>query len=113
MTAHFNSFTPEAMSALRHQLDEKAQRRSEFISNSCKHTSTMLAGFRKHQNDAEAQRRERAAREADRRRQFMSRLRSRVHSLLDRFEMKRKERAEDLQEMNHEFRSASESFRAG
>ena len=113
MNAHFNSFTPEAMSAFRHRLDAGTQRRVEFINDSCKRTSDMLASFRKRQSDAEAQRKQRAAREAARRRQFATKLRSRVHTLLDRFETRRKERLEDLQEMNHEFRNASESFRAG
>jgi len=112
MNAHFNNFTPEAMRAFRHQLDEEVRQRLELINHRFEDTSSMLADFRKRQMDAEAQRRQRAAREADKRRQFMSKLRSRVHSLRGRFDQARKAMIGDLQQLNQELRDASESFRA-
>lgn len=113
MNAHFSNFTAEAMQAFRKSLNAGSHRRAEFVNNSCKHTSTLLAGFRKRHGDAEEQRRQHAARQAQDRRRFMSNLRSGVNQLLNRFEQHRQERAEDLQEMNREFRAASESFRDG
>ena len=71
----------------------------------------MLADFRKSQSDASSSPPAARRRQADARRSFMKNLRSGVHSLLDRFESRRKEMAEDLHELNREFRAASESFR--
>jgi len=110
MNRHFRSFTPEAMRAFGQELADGFQRRIEFLCHTRNHTLTMLADSRKDRAVTEVKRRERASREADARRLFMSTLKSGVHSLLGRFELSRKEMAEDLQGMAREFQAASDAF---
>jgi len=112
MQAHFSSFTPEAMRAFGQELAAGFKNRREFIEKTRDHTSTMLADFRRGHNEAAAQRRQGAARDADGRRVFMSELRSGVHALKNRFELGRREVASDLRQMAVELRAASESFRS-
>jgi hypothetical protein len=104
MQAHFSSFTPEAMRAIRNGFAALAERRREFLEGTRRYTSAMLADF-------EEQRRQRAARDADARRLFMSELRSGVHSLRNRFELARGEVALQRREMAGELRAAREAFR--
>ena len=110
MNAHFGNFTPEAMRAFAQELADSLQRRVEFLHHNRNHTFTLLADSRKDHASAEAKRREHASREADARRLFMSELKSGVHSLLGRFELSRKEMAEDLQSMAGEFQAACDAF---
>jgi hypothetical protein len=112
MNLRFNNFSPEAMRAFGQELADGLQRRAEFLHQTRNHTFTMLSDFRKEQAGAETKRRERASREADARRLFMSELKSGVHSLLGRFELSRKEVAEDLQGMAREFHAACDAFQA-
>ena len=111
MTAHFTSFTPEAMRAFGHQLAADARRRTELIEDTRNRTSAMLAGFRSQHREAEALRRQRAEREADGRLLVTSELKSGVHALLTRFELGRKEMAGDLREMARDLHAACEAFR--
>jgi hypothetical protein len=110
MNLHFNNFTPEAMRAFGQELADGLQRRVEFIHHTRNETFAALADSRKEHTSAEAKRRERASREADARRLFMSELKSGVHSLLGRFELSRKEMAEDFQGMARELHSACDAF---
>jgi len=110
MIGHFTNFTPEAMRAFGQELAEGLQRRAEFIHHTRNETFAALADSRREHTSAEAKRRERASREADARRLFMSELKSGVHSLLGRFELSRKEMAEDLQGMARELHSACDAF---
>lgn len=111
MNAHFSSFTPEAMRAFGEDLTADFQRRTEFLKNTRDNTFTMLAGFRRDHEETEKNRRQRAEREADALRLFMSELKSGVHALLGRFNLSRKEMAGDLQEMAGELRAACDAFR--
>lgn len=111
MNSHFNSFTPEAMRAFGEKLAEGARARIEFLQTTRDQTSTMLAGFRKDLREVEADRRQRAERDADSRRIFASELRASVHALRSRFDLNRKEMAGDLREMAHEYRAAADAFR--
>ncbi|MDD5309178.1 MAG: hypothetical protein PHU25_17840 [Deltaproteobacteria bacterium] len=111
MQTHFSSFTPEAMRAFGQELAAGFQSRREFLDKTRNHTVAMLANFRRVHREAESQRRQRAAREADERRLFMSELRSGVHALKNRFELGRHEMAADFRQMAGELRAASEAFR--
>jgi hypothetical protein len=110
MNRHFSSFTPEAMRAFGQELADGAQRRTEVLNDTRNRTVAMLAAFRTEHRDAEASRRQRAGRDADARRLFVSELRSGVHALMGRFDLSRKETAGDLQEMAHELRAARHAF---
>jgi hypothetical protein len=111
MSAHFSSFTADAMQAFGQEMAADFQRRAEFLKSTRDHTANMLANFRRDHQEAAARRREGAERDADGRRLFMSEMRSGVHALLGRFELSRKEMAADLQEMAGELRAASDAFR--
>jgi hypothetical protein len=111
MNGHFASYTPETMKALGQEFAAKLKDRIEFISGARNQTVDLLVKSRKHHQEAESSRRQRAGEEADSRHVFMSELRSGVHALLGRFELSRKERASDLKKMSGEFWSASETFR--
>ncbi|HUU01261.1 MAG TPA: hypothetical protein VM425_07485 [Myxococcota bacterium] len=100
MNAHFSSFTSEAMRAFREGLAADFQRRAEFIHNLRKHT--MLEGFRH-------DRRRRVKSEADARGLFVSELKSGVHSLLNRFELGRREMAREFQAARDAWRNRTGS----
>lgn len=112
MQAHFSSFTPEAMRAFGQELVADFQRRREFLDNTRHHTTAFLADFRRAHQEAESQRRQRAGREVDARRLFMSELRSGVHALRNRFELTRRETTADIRQMASELRAASGAFRS-
>jgi hypothetical protein len=111
--SHFSNFTPEAMRALGQAFAAGAQKRMEFVEQIRSATFTLLADSRQQLEEAEADRRQRAAGEADSRRLFVSELRSEVHALRNRFELARRDMAADLQQMGAEVRAAREAFRAG
>jgi len=112
MHVHFSSFTPEAMRALWQESAAGFQQRREFLDKTRHDTAAMLADFRREHEEAEAQRRQRAGQDADRRRLFISELRSEVHVLQKRFELARREVAADFQQMAGERRATSEAFRS-
>jgi hypothetical protein len=105
MQAHYTSFTPEAMRAFGQELAAESERRREFIEDARHRTFAMLADFRRDHHEAEAQRRQRAAQEADGRQLFVSELRSGVHALRGRFEA-------DIGHMAAECRATSRAFRS-
>lgn len=110
MGMHMNSFTPDAMRTFGQELVAETHRRIESIKNTRNQTLAMLSDFRKEHSDSETNRQRRAGRDADSRRLFMSELKSGVHSLLNRFELSRKEVAEDHQKMASEVRLACDAF---
>jgi len=87
--------------------------RQEFIEQIRSATSTLLADSRHNLAEAEAERRQCAAGEADSRRLFVSELRSEVHALRNRFELARRDMVADLQQMGVEVRAARDAFRSG
>lgn len=112
MSAHFHSFTPEAMTAFGQELAAELQRRRELLETTRANTNALLAAARQERCDTETHRRQAAAQAADARRLFTSELRSGVHALRNRFELARRDMAADLQQMAHELQAACEAFRA-
>jgi hypothetical protein len=112
MSAHFSSFTPEAMTAFGQELAAELQRRRELVETTRTHTNALLAAAHQERCETEAQRRQLAAQAADARRLFTSELRSGVHALRNRFELARRDMAADLQQMATELHAASEAFRS-
>jgi hypothetical protein len=80
MQVHFSSFTPETMRGFGQDLAADFHDRREFVDKTRNQMFTMLADSRREHCEAEAQRRQRAAGEADGRRLFMSEIRSGVHA---------------------------------
>jgi hypothetical protein len=111
MQVHFSSFTPETMRGFGQDLAADFHDRREFVDKTRNQIFTMLADSRREHCEAEAQRRQRAAGEADGRRLFMSEIRSGVHARKSRFKLGRREMAADFRQMASDRCAASEAFR--
>jgi uncharacterized protein YukE len=111
MEAHFSSFTPEAMRAFGQELAADSHRRRELLDRTRRQTAAFLADFRGKQREAATERKQRAGREADGRRLFVSELRSGVHALKNRFELARRDLSTELRQMAGRLGAAQEAFR--
>ena len=99
------------MRALGEELSAERLQRRELIEQTRSYTVALLESARRLRHEAEAERRQAAAQEADARRLFTSELRSEVHALRTRFELARRDVAADFLQMVGELRAAREMFR--
>ncbi|HYU32477.1 MAG TPA: hypothetical protein VEW48_09960 [Thermoanaerobaculia bacterium] len=111
MQAHFSGFTSDTMRAFGQELAAERQQRRELIEMTRSYTSSLLESARRLRREAEADRRQLAAQEADARKLFTSELRSEVHALRNRFALARRDVATDFQQMAGELRATREAFR--
>ena len=110
MDRHFHSFTPEAMRDLGEQLAAGLRQRFDFIDRTKSQTLALLDTARRQQREAESQRLQQAERALDARTLFIKDLKSGVHSLLGRFELRRQEMAGELHDMAGELHAARDAW---
>ena len=110
MDQHFHSFTSEAMRALGEQLAAGFHQRLDFIDKTRSHTLALLDTSRRQHREAESRRLQQAASAADARTLFIKDLKSGVHSLLGRFQLRRREMAGELRDMAGELHSARDAW---
>jgi len=111
MITHFRGFTSDTMRAFGEELSAERVRRRELVEQTRSYTVALLESARRLRHEAETERRQVAAQDADTRRLFTSELRSEVHALRTRFELARRDVAADFLQMVTELRAARETFR--
>lgn len=107
---HFTSFTAESMAAFRQAIDDGQKNRSDSLWMTRETTLELLEAARRAREEAEGERRSRAAHDASSRQTFMNALRVQVGSLKDDFRAKREEMSEDHRAMAGELRAAQEAY---
>ena len=106
MKTQFTSFTPEAMMALGNEIAASFQNCAASIKSCNEFTEGVRAETAAMLGKLQAERRERAAEEADARKVFASELRSAVRALLDRAELTRETLASDIHAASDAFNKA-------
>ena len=107
----FHSFTADGMQRLGQELSASREQRAESNRQIRASMLSALADFRKRHREETAQRRTRAEQDADKRRLFMSELKSGVHAFMNRCGLSRGEMAADLRAMAGELAAAQSAWR--
>jgi len=107
---HFTSFTAESMAAFRQALEDGNRNRRDNLWMIRETTKELLDTARREREEAEGERKSRAAHDASSRQTFMNALRMQVGSMKDDFRAKREEMSEDLRAMASELRAAQDAF---